>query len=57
MGEFLNSIGDQLPTFKGIKFTSINLEEGFSALHANNGKYTVFLGADSVRIKKSIKNH
>lgn len=48
MGEFLNSIGDELPTFVGIKFTSANLQEGLQALHANNKKYIIFLGNDQV---------
>jgi len=50
MGEFLNSIGDELATFVGIKFTSANLEEGLQALYADNKKYVVFLGNDQVRI-------
>lgn len=50
MGEFLSLIGDKLPTFVGIKFTSANLEEGLQALHADNKKYIVFLGNDHVRI-------
>ncbi|EZA53418.1 N-acetylneuraminate lyase [Ooceraea biroi] len=48
MGEFLSSIGDELPTFVGIKFTSANLEEGSQALHADNKKYVIFLGNDQI---------
>ncbi|KAH0946034.1 hypothetical protein HN011_012023 [Eciton burchellii] len=48
MGEFLSSIGDELATFVGIKFTSANLEEGLQALYANNKKYVVFLGNDQI---------
>ncbi|XP_011703291.1 PREDICTED: N-acetylneuraminate lyase-like [Wasmannia auropunctata] len=44
MGQFLESIGDKIPSFVGIKFTSANLEEGAQALRADNGKYTIFLG-------------
>ncbi|XP_071558042.1 N-acetylneuraminate lyase-like isoform X2 [Temnothorax nylanderi] len=44
MGQFLESIGDRIPSFVGIKFTSFNLEEGAQALRADNKKYTIFLG-------------
>jgi len=44
MGQFLESIGDRIPSFVGIKFTSANLEEGAQALRADNRKYTIFLG-------------
>jgi len=44
MGQFLESIGDKIPSFVGIKFTSANLEEGAEALRADNRKYVVFLG-------------
>lgn len=39
---------DRLPTFVGIKYTSNDLDGGAAALKANNGKYAVFLGADTV---------
>lgn len=48
MGQFLESIGDRIPSFVGIKFTSGNLEEGAQALRADNGKYVIFLGNDQV---------
>jgi len=48
MGQFLESIGDKIPSFVGIKFTSANLEEGAQALRADNKKYTVFLGNNQV---------
>ncbi|XP_076673604.1 N-acetylneuraminate lyase [Andrena cerasifolii] len=48
MGEFLESLGEKLPTFVGIKFTSSNLEEGARALHAGNRKYVIFLGNDQL---------
>ncbi|KAL6254821.1 hypothetical protein P5V15_014157 [Pogonomyrmex californicus] len=48
MGQFLESIGDKIPSFVGIKFTSANLEEGAQALRANNRKYTIFLGNDQL---------
>ncbi|XP_020284476.1 N-acetylneuraminate lyase-like [Pseudomyrmex gracilis] len=48
MGQFLETIGDKIPSFVGIKFTSNNLEEGARALRANNGKYVVFLGNDQL---------
>lgn len=50
MGHFLESIGDKIPNFVGIKFTSANLDEGAQALHADNKKYVIFLGNDQVRI-------
>ena len=52
MGQFLESIGDKIPSFVGIKFTSNNLEEGAHALHADNGKFVIFLGNDQVMKKK-----
>ncbi|XP_025987091.2 N-acetylneuraminate lyase isoform X2 [Solenopsis invicta] len=48
MGQFLESVGDKIPSFVGIKFTSANLEEGAQALHADNRKYTIFLGNDQL---------
>ncbi|KAL0119244.1 hypothetical protein PUN28_009673 [Cardiocondyla obscurior] len=48
MGRFLESIGDKLPSFVGIKFTSANLEEGAQALRADNRKYTIFLGNNQI---------
>ncbi|KAL0126095.1 hypothetical protein PUN28_004902 [Cardiocondyla obscurior] len=48
MGQFLESIGDKIPSFVGIKFTSANLEEGAQALHADNKKYVIFLGNDQL---------
>ncbi|KAJ8673900.1 hypothetical protein QAD02_005162 [Eretmocerus hayati] len=47
MGEFLESIGDKVPTFAGIKFTSNNLEEGYRAIKSNNS-FAVFLGNDTL---------
>ncbi|KYN22602.1 N-acetylneuraminate lyase, partial [Trachymyrmex cornetzi] len=44
MGRFLESIGDKIPSFVGIKFTSSNLEEGAQALRADNRKFSIFLG-------------
>lgn len=48
MGEFLESLNDEIPTFVGIKFTSSDLDEGAQAFRANNKKYVVFLGNDQV---------
>ncbi|XP_014468637.1 PREDICTED: N-acetylneuraminate lyase-like isoform X2 [Dinoponera quadriceps] len=48
MGQFLESIGDKIPTFVGIKFTSAKLDEGAQALHADNKKYVIFLGNDQL---------
>lgn len=47
MGQFLESIGSEIPSFVGIKFTSGNLEEGAQALYANK-KYVIFLGNDQL---------
>lgn len=48
MGKFLESIGDRIPSFVGIKFTSNNLEEEAQALRADNRRYVIFLGNDQV---------
>ncbi|KAJ8946426.1 hypothetical protein NQ318_014412 [Aromia moschata] len=48
MGQFLNESVGQIPTFCGIKYTSNDLDGGAAALRANNGKYAVFLGADTI---------
>ncbi|XP_076296605.1 N-acetylneuraminate lyase B isoform X2 [Lasioglossum baleicum] len=48
MGQFLESLGDKIPNFAGIKFTSSILDEGIQALYADNKKYTVFLGNDQL---------
>ena len=47
MGKFLESVGEKIPTFSGIKFTSNDLEEGYQALMADS-RLTVFLGSDVV---------
>jgi len=49
MGEFLESIGDKIPSFVGIKFTSTNFEEAAQALRADNGKYTIFVGNEVIK--------
>ncbi|CAH0551873.1 unnamed protein product [Brassicogethes aeneus] len=48
MGKFLNFVPNKIPTFSGIKFTSVNLEEGMEAVRANNRSFAVFLGADTL---------
>ena len=50
MGKFLEEIGEKIPTFVGIKFTSNNLEEGYYALKADSGRFAIFLGNDLVDI-------
>lgn len=50
MGQFLESLNDEISTFVGIKFTSSDLDEGIQAFRANNKKYVVFLGNDQVCI-------
>jgi len=49
MGEFLESIGDKISSFVGIKFTSTNFEEGVQALRADNGKYAIFVGNEVIK--------
>lgn len=48
MGQFLESIGNDIPSFVGIKCTSNDLVEGTEALHVDNGKYVIFLGSDQI---------
>lgn len=48
MGDFLETIGDKVPTFCGIKFTSSNLDECARAQKADNCRFAVFLGNDQV---------
>ncbi|XP_017893357.1 N-acetylneuraminate lyase-like [Ceratina calcarata] len=49
MGQCLQSlVGDEIPTFAGIKFTSPKLDEGAQAFRVNNKKYAVFLGNDQL---------
>lgn len=48
MAQFLNESVGKLPTLQGIKYTSNDLDGGVAALKANNGKYAIFLGADTV---------
>ncbi|KAK2585343.1 hypothetical protein KPH14_010023 [Odynerus spinipes] len=48
MGQFLDSIGNEIPSFVGIKFTSNDLVEGSQALRADNRKYVIFLGSDQI---------
>ncbi|XP_074103847.1 N-acetylneuraminate lyase [Cotesia typhae] len=46
MGQFLEMVGDSIPSFVGIKFTSTNLEEGAQAVRANSRQFAVFLGTN-----------
>uniref|UniRef100_A0A1Y1KH54 N-acetylneuraminate lyase n=2 Tax=Photinus pyralis TaxID=7054 RepID=A0A1Y1KH54_PHOPY len=48
MGTFLNSVGNSIPTFSGIKFSSTVLDEGLAAVKADKEKYCVFLGAHAI---------
>ncbi|XP_060520137.1 N-acetylneuraminate lyase-like [Cylas formicarius] len=48
MEDFLNQVGNQIPSFKGIKYTSNDLSAGYDATKAAGGKFAVFLGADSL---------
>ncbi|KAJ8925400.1 hypothetical protein NQ315_009232 [Exocentrus adspersus] len=48
MADFLNQSVGKIPTFHGIKYTSNDLSGGAAALRANDGKYAVFLGADTL---------
>ncbi|XP_019868861.1 N-acetylneuraminate lyase isoform X2 [Aethina tumida] len=48
MGQFLEYVAGKIPNFRGIKFTSNNLDEGMQAVKANNGQFAVFLGADTL---------
>nr|XP_023022964.1 N-acetylneuraminate lyase-like [Leptinotarsa decemlineata] len=48
MAQFMNEAAKELPTFQGIKYTSNDLDGGAAALKANDGKYAVFLGADTL---------
>lgn len=48
MGQFLESVKNEIPSLVGIKFTSTDLVEGTQALHINNNQYAVFLGCDQV---------
>ncbi|CAL7943933.1 unnamed protein product [Xylocopa violacea] len=48
MGQFLQFLGDEIPNFVGIKFSSPNLEEAAQALRANNNKFVTFLGNDQL---------
>lgn len=54
MGEFLNEIAGKVPNFVGIKYTDKNMEQGFRAIKANEGKFSVFLGCDQVDTKTKI---
>ena len=53
MGQFLELVGDKIPTFVGIKFFGNNIEEAFEALRAANGRFIVFSGHDEVKFKKN----
>lgn len=48
MEQFLNQVGEVIPNFKGIKYSSNDLDAGLAALRVKNRKYAVFLGANTV---------
>lgn len=57
MVDLVKEIKGKVPNFCGLKFTSTQLDEGILALHANEGKYAVFLGADSVSARNVLNKH
>ncbi|XP_072378537.1 N-acetylneuraminate lyase-like [Diabrotica undecimpunctata] len=48
MEKFIKEALKKIPTFRGIKYTSTDLEGGIAALRASEGKSAVFLGADTL---------
>ncbi|CAH1105599.1 unnamed protein product [Psylliodes chrysocephalus] len=48
MEQFLNQVGEVIPNFKGIKYTSNDLDGGLAALRVKNRQFAVFLGADTL---------
>lgn len=48
MGQFLESVGEQIPTFVGIKYYGHDFEDAFQAMRADNGRFVVFLGNDEL---------
>ncbi|ENN78297.1 hypothetical protein YQE_05447, partial [Dendroctonus ponderosae] len=48
MEKFLTLSVGKIPTFQGIKYTNNDLSEGYNALKAADGRYAVFLGADTL---------
>lgn len=45
--EFLKEAKDKIPTFRGIRYCSNNLENGIRLI-ATNEKHTIFWGTDTV---------
>ncbi|XP_012257953.1 N-acetylneuraminate lyase-like [Athalia rosae] len=48
MPAFLRAVGDKIPSFVGIKFTSTNLDEGMQAVSVNDNEFVVFLGSNQL---------
>ena len=48
MTELLESASVHIPTFRGLKYTDMNLAEFSQCVAFNNGKYPVLYGADEV---------
>ncbi|XP_060535266.1 N-acetylneuraminate lyase-like isoform X2 [Cylas formicarius] len=48
VADFLNRSVDQLPTLRGVKFTSSDLNAAQEALNAASGRYTIFLGNNTL---------
>lgn len=48
MEQLILDIGNSVPTFVGMKFTSPNVEEATNALRASCGKFTIFAGTNHV---------
>lgn len=55
MEKFLNLSVGKIPTFRGIKYTNNDLSEGYNALKAADGRYSVFLGADTVSLVQPVE--
>ncbi|CAH1173994.1 unnamed protein product [Phaedon cochleariae] len=48
MATLMKEAATELPTFQGIKYSTVDLEGGIAALEANKGKYAVFLGTNKM---------
>ncbi|GJQ84406.1 hypothetical protein Trydic_g3881 [Trypoxylus dichotomus] len=51
MGQLLREIGNTIPSFAGIKFTSEALDEGLEAVNAHDKKFSVFIGTEWLMAK------
>ncbi|XP_046421234.1 N-acetylneuraminate lyase-like [Neodiprion fabricii] len=57
MVEFLEAVGNRIPSFVGMKFTSPNLSEATDAMHVNDKEFAIFVATDQTLAGAFVLGH